>query len=73
MSGKSSSTAGLTVSIHHEKGNNTSLGAGPLLLADQGTCCIDELDKMSNSNQVRNHCLLVIAHYVLSHFTNRRC
>lgn len=52
--GKTSSTAGLTLSIHHEKGNNTSLGAGPLLLADQGTCCIDELDKMSNSNQVSN-------------------
>ncbi|XP_037038366.1 DNA helicase MCM8 [Bradysia coprophila] len=49
--GKTSSTAGLTVAVHHEKGNNTSLGAGPLLLADQGTCCIDELDKMSNSNQ----------------------
>ncbi|KAJ6643750.1 DNA helicase MCM8 [Pseudolycoriella hygida] len=49
--GKTSSTAGLTVSIHHEKGHDTSLAAGPLLLADQGTCCIDEMDKMSNSNQ----------------------
>lgn len=42
----------LTVSAQREKDNDTTINTGPLVVADQGTCCIDELDKMSNSNEI---------------------
>ncbi|MDG6220828.1 MAG: minichromosome maintenance protein MCM [Candidatus Thermoplasmatota archaeon] len=56
-SGKSASSAGLTAAAVKDDGNDGrwTLEAGVLVLADRGTACIDELDKMSTQDRSSMH------------------